>query len=113
MTTPESIKPELLFSVARVARLMRVPKEFVRLEVKRNRLRAEAVLIGDKLGAAIPLSSVAECWNLPKARIRQVESVARPCGLDSAVPIISPLVRSRTDVGEVAALPTAGPQDLR
>ena len=52
MTTPETTQPELLLSVARVARLMRVPKEFVRLEIRRNRLRVEAVLIGDRLGIA-------------------------------------------------------------
>ena len=112
MTTPETTKPELLLSVARVARLMRVSKEFIRLEVRRNCLRAEAVLIGDRLGVAIPLSAVVERWNLPPARIRQVESEARPRGLDYAVPIISPLVRSVLDVGEATALPTAKPQDL-
>ena len=100
MTTPEITKPELLLSVARVARLMRVSNECVRFEVRRNRLRAEAVLIGDKLGVAVPLSAVAGRWNLSAARIRQVESEARPCGIDSAIPIISPLVRSKRGVGE-------------
>ena len=112
MTTPDTTQPELLLSVARVARLMRVPKEFVRLEIRLNRLRAEAVLIGDRLGVAIPLSGVAERWNLPGASIPQVESEARPCGLKSAVSITSPLVSSVPDVGEATASPTAGSQDL-
>ena len=112
MTTPETIKPELLLSVARVARLMRVPKEFVRLEVRRNRLRAEAVLIGEKLGVAIPLSAVTERWNVPTARIRQVESEARAHGVGFPVQIISPLFRSGRDVGETTALAATGPQEL-
>ena len=112
MTTPETTQPELLLSVARVARLMRVPKEFVRLEIRRNRLRVEAVLIGDRLGIAIPLSAVAVRWNLPVTSIRQVESEARRCGLQSPVSIISPLVSSVPDLGEANASLTAESQDL-
>ena len=42
---------ELLFSVAGVARMMNVPKEAVRDAIRHKRLRAETILIGDRIGS--------------------------------------------------------------
>lgn len=66
-------EPELLFSVAGVARMMNVKREAVRDAVRQKRLRTEMILIGERVGISIPLSAVAECWNLSSERIQAIK----------------------------------------
>ena len=46
--------------------VMNVPKEAVRDAIRRERLRAETILIGERIGISIPYSVVSEFWNLPR-----------------------------------------------
>ena len=64
MVGPRMTDSELLLSVAAVARMMNVPTEAVRDAIRQERLRAE--MIGDRIGISIPLSAVAEFWNLTR-----------------------------------------------
>ena len=77
-----------------------------------KRLLPPATVGALPLDSTIPLSAVAVRWNLPVTSIRQVESEARRCGLQSPVSIISPLVSSVPDLGEANASLTAESQDL-
>lgn len=96
MAVPRMTDSELLFSVAGVARMMNVPKEAVRDAIRHKRLRAETILIGDRIGISIPLSAVAEFWNLPSDRVRTIEAEARH---GVPVSVLTPIVSRGVDVG--------------
>ena len=100
MAALQTTEPELLFSVVGVARLMNVPKEDVRNAMRRKRLRAEMILIGDQIGVSIPLSAIAEVWSLSSATVQVIETEARQGVLNDPVPIITPLFTRRTGAGE-------------
>lgn len=76
MTSQEVAKPEALFSVGQVTRLMNVSIESVPDAVRSKRLQAEAILVGDRIGASIPLSAVADGWNLSQASVNEIETDA-------------------------------------
>ena len=92
MNSSQSIKPEVLLSITRVARLMDLPSEFVRRAIRSKQLRAEAVVIRGRLGVAVPLSAVAEHWNLSTDLLREIEVEARQGDIDSRVPIVTRLL---------------------
>lgn len=100
MTTPRKTDSELLFSVARVARMVNVPKEVVRDAIRHKRLRVETILIGDRIGISIPLSAVAECWNLPRERVRMIEAEARRGTPNSPVSILTPIISRGRGLGQ-------------
>lgn len=84
---------ELLFSVAGVARMVNVPKEAVRDAIRQKRLRAETILIGDRIGISIPLSAVAEFWNLPRDRVRTIQAEAGQSAPNAPVSVMTPRKR--------------------
>ena len=100
MTASQTTESELLFSVAGVARLMNVPKEDVRHAMRRKRLRAEMILLGDKVGVSIPLSAIAEFWSLSPATVQAIETEARQGVLNAPVPVVTPLFTRRIGSGE-------------
>ena len=106
MTSYEISEPEVLFSVAEVARLMNVSIESVRDAVRRKRLQAEAILVGDRIGVSIPLSAVAECWNLSQATVNEIETDAQKGTRKARVAIVTPLFLRGGGVGGVSVRPT-------
>ena len=92
MNSSRTIKPEVLLSIARVARLMALPSESVRRAIRGKQLPAEAVFVRGRLGVAVPFSAVVEHWNLSADLIRDIELEARHGDIDSPVPIVTPLV---------------------
>ena len=92
MNSLQSVKPEVLLSITRVARLMDLPSESVRRAIRSKQLRAEAVVIRGRLGVAVPLSAVAEHWNLSTNLLREIEVEARRGDIDSRVPIVTRLL---------------------
>lgn len=92
MAVPRMTDSELLFSVAGVARMMNVPKETVRDAIRHKRLRAETILIGDRIGISIPLSAVAEFWNLPRDRVRTIEAEAGNGVPNAPVSVLTPII---------------------
>ena len=101
MLTSRSNEPELLFSVAGVARMMNVTKEAVRDAVRQKRLRTEMILIGGSVGISIPLSAVAECWNLPNERVQAIKDNAGQGVLNAPVSILTALASRRSGHGQV------------
>ena len=95
-------EPELLFSVAGVARMMNVTKEAVREAVRQKRLRAETILIGGRVGISIPLSAVAECWNLPNERVQAIKDDAGQGVQNAPVSILTAFVSHGFESGQVA-----------
>jgi len=95
-------EPELLFSVAGVARMMNVTKEAVRDAVRQKRLRAEVILIGGRVGISIPLSAVAECWNLPNERVQAIKDDAGQGVQNAPVSILTAFVSHRAESEQVA-----------
>ena len=100
MAVPRMTDSELPFSVAGVARMMNVPKEAVRNAIRHKRLRAETILIGDRIGISIPLSAVAEFWNLPRNRVRAIEAEAGRGVPNAPVSVLTPIVSRGMDLGE-------------
>ena len=92
MVGPRMTDFELLFSVAGVARMMNVPREAVRDAIRHKRLRAEMILIGDRIGISIPLSAVAEFWNLPRERVRTIEAEAGQGAPNAPVSVVTPII---------------------
>ena len=90
----KSVESELLLSIAYVAQLMDVSEWGVRQAMKRKRLRSEAVMIDNMMRVAIPLSAMAEYWNLPEAVVDQIESDARQRAFDAPVPVVKRLSTS-------------------
>ena len=56
MAAPRMTDSGLLFSVAGVARMVNLPKEAGRDAIMHKRLRAETILIADRMGISIPYS---------------------------------------------------------
>lgn len=100
MAVPTMTDSELLFSVAGVARMMNVPKEAVRDAIRHKRLRAETILIGDRIGISIPLSAVAEFWNLPRDRVRSIEAEAGHGVPNAPVSVLTPIISRGRDLGK-------------
>ena len=100
MVVPRMTDSELLFSVAGVARMMNVPQEVVRDAIRRKRLRAETILIGDRIGISVPLSAVAECWNLPKDSVRTIEAEVGRSTLAGPVLVLTPIISRGTALGK-------------
>ena len=92
MPTSKITEPMLLFSVAAVSRLMNVPEAAVRHAVRHRQIRTQMILIGDRIGLSIPLSAIAEYWNLPKARIQVIEEQASQGVLNPPVSIITSII---------------------
>ena len=92
MPESEMTEPMLLFSVAGVSRMMNVPKAAIRDAIRQRLLRTEIILIGDRMGMSIPLSAIAEYWNLPKVRIQLIQEEARKGAYKAPVPIVTPLI---------------------
>lgn len=103
MNSSQTIKPEVLLSITRVARLMDLPSESVRRAIRSKQLPAEAVLIGGRLGVAVPFSAVVEHWNLPTDLIREIELEARHADINSPVPIITRLATTTIKPSESTA----------
>ncbi len=95
-------EPELLFSVAGVARMMNVTKETVRHAVRQKRLRTEMILIGGRVGISIPLSAVAECWNLPNERVQAIKDDAGLGAQNAPVSILTAFVSHGSESGQLA-----------
>ena len=72
----------------------------VRQAIKRKRLRCQAVLIDNMMRIAIPLSAIAEYWELTPAEVDQIDSDARLHALDAPVAIVKRL--SASDKGKDA-----------
>ena len=100
MAAPKMTDSELLFSVARVARMVNVPKEAVRDAIRHKRLRVETILIGDRIGISIPLSSVAECWNLPRDKVRTIEAEAGQSARTGPVLVLTPIISRGRALGK-------------
>lgn len=94
-------EPELLFSVAGVARMMNLKSEAVRDAVRQKRLRTEMILIGGRVGISIPLSAVAECWNLPDERVQAIKEDAGQGVQNAPVSVLTALVARRPEQGQV------------
>ena len=99
MAAPRMTDSELLFSVAGVARIVNVPKEAVRDAIRHKRLRAEMILIGDRIGISIPLSAMAEFWNLPKERVRIIEAEAGQGSPSVPVSVLTSIISRGRDPG--------------
>ena len=100
MPAPRMTDAELLFSVAGVARMMNVPKEAVRNAIRGKRLRAEMIIIGGRVGISIPLSAVAEFWNLPRERVRTIEAEAGQGSQNAPVSVLTPIMSHRAGPGQ-------------
>jgi len=107
MNSSQAIKPEVLLSITRVARLMDLPSESVRCAVRSKQLRAEAVLVGGRLGVAVPFSAVVEHWNLSTDLIREIELEARHADINSPVPIVTRLATTTIKPSESTASPAS------
>ena len=83
--------PEVLVSVAKVAELMKVSEWAVRQAIKRNRLGTATLMIDNKLRVAIPLSAMAEYWDLPVATVNRIESDARQECLEAPYSVVKRL----------------------
>lgn len=103
MNSSQPIKPEVLLSITRVARLMDLPSESVRHAIRSKRLPAEAVLIRGRLGVAVPFSAVVEHWNLSTDLIREIELEARHADINSPVPIVTRLATTTIKPSESTA----------
>ena len=95
-------EPELLFSVAEVARKMNVTKEAVRDAVRQKQLRTEKILIGGTVGVSIPLSAVAECWSLPNERVQAIKDDARQGVPITPVSILTAFLSHGSESGQPA-----------
>ena len=100
MAVPRMTDFELLFSVAGVARMMNVSKEAVRDATRHKRLRAEMILLGDRIGVSIPISAVAEFWNLPGDRVRTIEAKAGNGVPNAPVSVLTPILFRGRDPGK-------------
>ena len=105
MSGSETSEPEVLFSVAGVARLMGVSQEAVRDAVRRKRLQAEMILVGHQIGVSIPLSAIAEFWNLSQATVNRIDTYARKGIRKAMVSIVTPLILQRAGSSERSATP--------
>ena len=105
MSASETSEPEVQFSVARVARMMGVSREAVRDAVRRKRLRAEVILVGDQIGVSIPLSAVADFWNLSQASVNRIDTDARTGIRKAMVAIVTPLILEQAGPRERSATP--------
>ena len=105
MTAPEIAEPEVVLSVAEVARLMNVSKEDVRNAVRSKRLRVEVIFVGDRIGLSVPLSAVAEFWNLSQATINEIQTDARTGIRKAPVAIVTTLFSRRVEASGVSARP--------
>ena len=103
MNSSQSVKPEVLLSITRVARLADLPSESVRRAIRSKQLRAEAVVIRGRLGVAVPLSAVVEHWNLSADLNREIELEARHGDINSPVPIVTRLVTTSSEPSETIA----------
>lgn len=103
MNSSQSVKPEVLLSITRVARLAGLPSESVRRAIRSKQLRAEAVVLRGRLGVAIPLSAVVEHWNLSADLNREIELEARQGDINSPVPIVTRLVTGSSEPSEAIA----------
>ncbi len=103
MNSSQSVKPEVLLSITRVARLAGLPSESVRRAIRSKQLRAEAVVLRGRLGVAVPLSAVVEHWNLSADLNREIELEARQGDINSPVPIITRLVTGSSEPSEAIA----------
>ena len=103
MSSSQGIKPEVLLWITRVARLMDLSSESVRRAIRSKQLRAEAVLIGGRLGVAVPCSAVVEHWNLSTDLIREIELEARHADINSPVPIVTRLATTTIKPSESSA----------
>lgn len=99
MAAPKMTDSELLFSVAGVARMMNVPKETVRDAIRQKRLRAETILIGNRIGVSIPLSAMAEFWNLPRESVRTIEVEAGRGAPNAPALVLTPIISRGMDLG--------------
>ena len=103
MNSSRSVKPEVLLSITRVARLADLPSESVRRAIRSKQLRAEAVVIRGRLGVAIPLSAVVEHLNLSADLNREIELEARQGDINSPVPIVTRLVTTSSKPSKTIA----------
>ena len=99
MVGPRMTDFELLFSVAGVARMMNLPREAVRDAIRHKRLRAEMILIGDRIRISTPLSAVAEFWNLPRERVQTIEAEARQGAPSTPVLVLTPIISRGKGLG--------------
>ena len=113
MNSSQAIKPEVLLSITRVARLMDLPSESVRHAIRSKQLPAEAVLIRGRLGVAVPFSAVVEHWNLSTDLIREIELEARHADINSPVPIVTRLTTTTIKPSESTAPLTSKPLAAR
>ena len=100
MAAPRMTDSELLFSVAGVARMVNVQKEAVRDAIRHKRLRAETILIGDRIGISIPLSAVAEFWHLPRDKVRTIEAEAGQNAPTAPVLVLTPIIARGKALGK-------------
>ena len=100
MNSSQSVKPEVLLSITRVARLAGLPSESVRRAIRSKQLRAEAVVIRGRLGVAVPLSAVVEHWNVSADLNREIELEARQGDINSPVPIVTRLITGSSEPSE-------------
>ena len=100
MAAPRMTDSELLFLVAGVARMVNVSKEAVRDAIRHKRLQAETILIGDRIGISIPLSAVAEFWNLPRDRVRTIEAEAGQSAPTGPVLVLTPIISGGRALGK-------------
>jgi len=109
MNSSQTIKPEVLLSINRVARLMDLPSESVRRAIRSKQLRAEAVLIRGRLGVAVPFSAVEEHWNLSTDLIREIELEALHADINSPAPVVTRMVTTAIKPSESTALLASKP----
>ena len=102
MSSSQSVKPEVLLSITRVARLTDLPSESVRA-IRSKQLRAKAVVIRGRLGVAVPLSAVVEHWNLSTDLNREIELEAQQRDIKSPVPIVTRLVTTSSKPSKTIA----------
>ena len=79
---------------------MNVPKETVRDAIRHKRLRAETILICDRIGISIPLSAVAEFWNLPRETVRTIEAEAGQRVPNAPALVLTPIIARGSALGK-------------
>ena len=77
-----------------------LPKEAVRGAIRHTRLRSETILIGGWIGISIPLSAVADFWNLPGDNVQTIEAEAGQIAPTGPVLVLTPIISWRRALGK-------------
>ena len=78
--------------------MMNVPQEAVRDAITHKRPRAEVILTGDRVGVSIPLSAMAEFWNLPREGVRTNETEAGQGAPHAPALVVTPIISRGSDL---------------